>query len=117
MKESLKQLGKKKIITFAAGVIVITALLIGGLVACGTNGTTEGDEPKASATASASAKPSASPKADSKNEDKDAKASASAKPSASPKADADKDSKTSSEDNDKKADDKGDKNEIGRAHV
>ena len=41
MKESLKQLGKKKIITFAAGVIVITALLIGGLVACGTNGKTE----------------------------------------------------------------------------
>lgn len=106
MKETFKKLGKKKITALAAGVIVITALLIGGLVFCGTDSTTEGVEPKASATASASAEPSASPKADDKDEDKDAEASASAKPSASPE-DADKDDdKTSSKDSNDKDDNK-----------
>ena len=70
MKETFKKLGKKKITALAAGVIVITALLIGGLVFCGTDSTTEGVEPKASATASASAEPSASPEDADKDDDK-----------------------------------------------
>ena len=70
MKEKFNNLSKKKkqIIGLAAGVIVATALLIGGMVACGSPETTESD-PKASPSASALAKPSASPKADEKDKD------------------------------------------------
>ena len=58
MKEKFNSLSKKKkqIIGLAAGVIVATALLVGGLVACGSPETTESD-PKASPSDRASAKP------------------------------------------------------------
>ncbi|MFR1771922.1 MAG: hypothetical protein ACLSW7_06085, partial [Acutalibacteraceae bacterium] len=71
MKEKFNSLSKKKkqIIGLAAGVIVATALLVGGMVACGSAASTE-SEPSASPSASASAKPSASPKADEKDKDK-----------------------------------------------
>ena len=59
MKEKFNNLSKKKkqIIGLAAGVIVATALLVGGLVACGSPDTSETDlkaSPSASASASAS---------------------------------------------------------------
>ena len=54
MKEKFLNLSKKKkqVIALAAGVIVATTLLIGGLVACGS-ATVEETEPTASPSASA----------------------------------------------------------------